>query len=1014
MGEPSIVGREPELAALAVWLDQVASGDGVVALVTGEPGIGKTRFLEGATARAQDQGFAVAWGRAWEVSSGPPYWPWIEALRGLLARPHGRDGADTLLRLLPELDGAWGAPLGDPFPLYDALAGYLRAASAREPVLIVLDDLHAADPSTLRLAELVAPQLRGIRAALLGSYRDVEARLSPATDSALARLGRRGETVPLLRLDVAAVGELVRAATGRADPETARRIHSASDGNPLFVRELLKLLASRGGASGDVPAGVRTVVRERLALLAPATVALLQAAAVVGRTFAVILAAEVADATAGAFEDAIGEAAAADVVSLVEPGHYRFSHALVAETLASTLAPPIRAKLHRRAAETLTRLHADDPLAPLAEIAHHWLSVGVEAAPEALAATERAATAAEARVAFADAAVLYESALAVLANHAPGDARRRAEYLIRRAENLVRDGDRERAKSECTMACEVASSLGDGALYARAALAYGADVVAALVDPTLIHMLERAVVLLPPGDNPWRAQVMARLAAARQPSGDTREHVALAHEAIAMARRLDDADLLYEVLFHAIGALTAFERPERRAPLNAEVVRMAAAKGDRARQLRSLERLAFDMIDLGDLVGFERTVTEYEVIGAATGQPRYFWVPLLFRSMRAHWEGRPDDERRLADEAFAIREQLGESVATLRKARRLLGGCVTYEDLESLPMVMTGGNVAAARVIRAWAYAISGRKDEARAELDRLSSPKLGTPIYLVLYVANMLARVAWELRDHDLAARVYDRLEVEHGRPAMFTSYGFVLTGAYDHELMRMAALLGRTDDVERYFTSALALCDALGAAPLAREVRDDHAAILAELGRPTMLRAARRTDDPITVTPEGEFWTVRRGGELCRIKDSRGMQMLARLIANPRQQLHALDLAGAEVVDGGDAGELLDDTARARYRQRVRELQQDLAEAEAWNDASRRERIEAEIEALTAQLSSAFGLGNRQRRSGGAAERARQNVRRRLADAMQRIAASCPSLGRHLERSIRTGTTCIYDPEA
>src|SRR5882757_11588204 len=130
MGDP-IVGREPELAALAVWLNRVATGSGVVALVTGEPGIGKTRFLEAATVRAQDQGFAVAWGRAWEVSSAPPYWPLIEALRGLLARPQGRDGADHLLRLLPELDGTSGAPIADPFPLYDAVVGYLRTASAR-------------------------------------------------------------------------------------------------------------------------------------------------------------------------------------------------------------------------------------------------------------------------------------------------------------------------------------------------------------------------------------------------------------------------------------------------------------------------------------------------------------------------------------------------------------------------------------------------------------------------------------------------------------------------------------------------------------------------------------------------------------------------------------------------------------------------------------------------------------------------------------------------------------------
>jgi hypothetical protein len=156
---------------------------------------------------------------------------------------------------------------------------------------------------------------------------------------------------------------------------------------------------------------------------------------------------------------------------------------------------------------------------------------------------------------------------------------------------------------------------------------------------------------------------------------------------------------------------------------------------------------------------------------------------------------------------------------------------------------MAAGDVDLARVVRAWAYAISGRKDEARSELGRVSSLLLGTRTYLVLHTANLLSRLAWELRDRELAARVYDRLKVEHGRPAMTTSYGFLLTGSYDHELMRMAALLGRFDEVERHFTSALALCEALNAAPLAREVRADHTTILAA-DHADSYAAARRRD--------------------------------------------------------------------------------------------------------------------------------------------------------------------------
>ena len=1012
MPELPLVGRERELAILATLLDGIEAGGGAIALVSGEPGIGKSRLLEAASDHARGRGYAVVWGRAWEIGGAPPLWPWIEALRGLLARPGGRGGADALLQLVPELDRRTGAaPVTDPFAIHDAVASYLAGLCDREPIVVVLDDLHAADASTLRLAELLAPQLRTMRAALLGSYRDVEARLAPAVESALARLGRRGETIALHRLDLAAVGQLVAATTGAPDVEASRMIHTASDGNPLFVQELLKLLATRGATTNDVPAGVRAVLRERLALLAPATVALLQAAAIVGRTFGVALAAEVAGVTAAALEDAIAEAAGAEVVIAGEPGQYRFSHALVAETLTSSLTAPVRAKLHRRAAEVLERRHANDPSTPFAEIAHHWRSAGSDAAPQALVALERAAAAAKARVAFLDAAELYGTALAVLAEHAPGDTRRRAEYLIEQSESFTRGGDRERAKAACVAATELATSLGDALLYTRAALAYGADVHVAVIDQTLIHVLEQALGMLPGSDGPWRAQVMARLAAARTPSPDTRVEVALAHEAIDMARRLGDPAVLYEVLFRGIGALTDFERPEIRAPLNREVARMAGAAGDRARQLRSLQRLAFDMIDLGDLAGFLRTVDEYQVIGEATGQLRYRWVPIMFQAMRAQWEGRADDERRLSDEAFDIRGRLGEPVDELRVVRRFILEGIPPEQAERISRTIAGGHPVFGRMIRAWAHALAGRAEAARADLDSISPHPAWRDVFLPLQAIPMVTPVACLLRDTALAERLYQRALLERGRPQMSTSHGFILIGMTDHDLMRLAAVLGRMDEVEPFAQSALALCERLGAEPLARKIREDRDRILDE--RPVPRRAASPPPPDVTFTQEGELWTVRGCGELCRMKDSRGMQMLARLVASPHEEIHALDLAGADVVDAGDSGEVLDAKARAAYRERLRDLQAELAEAEQWNDAGRRERITDEIEALAAQLSGAVGLGNRERRTGQASERARQNARRRIADAMQRIADACPELGKHLSRAIRTGTTCSYVPD-
>jgi tetratricopeptide (TPR) repeat protein len=1033
-----LVGRDRELAAVAARLDTAAAGRGGAVLVSGEPGIGKTRFLEQAVTLATERGFATAWGRAWEVGSAPPYWPWIEALRELAARPALRDLGDELARAVPELGRGARRGAADAFAFYDAIAGFLDAAAARAPIAIVLDDLHAADPSSLGLAAQLAPQLARMRVVLFGSHRDVEARRDPAIEGLLVKIGRAGDVHALPRLDLAGVQAL--AGVGG---EAARMIFEASDGNPLFVQELMKLLAARGAAP-DVPAGVRAVIRERVQLLSPATVALLQAAAIVGRTFGVTLAAELAGVTTAALEDAIGEAAGADVVARVEADRYRFSHALVAETLAADLALGVRARLHRRAAEILERAHDGDPAAPLAEIADHWLAAGAEHAATAVDAAVRAAEGAARRVAFADAAELYERAIAALAIAAPNDARRRAELLVAQGDAWVRAGDRTRAQAPCVAASELGRALGDGALVARAALALGADVAVAQVVRVLVRLLEEALPLLPDGDDPWRARVMARLASARQPALDPQEPVALAEDALAMAHRLGDPDTLYEVMFAAGGAFADYARPEVRASLSEETARLAAARGDRARQLRSLQRLAFDCIDLADLEGFERAVAAYAGLADELRQPRYQWVPLLFRAMRAQWEGRAADDVRLADEALAIRERLGDPVAPMmhRVRRMMIDGPRTAEEIEEAVVLLASEGDAQSRGMRAWMWTRQGRLDDAHAEL----APVLERAIRSSYHYLAGLSLLTWRRRDRALAAQLFARLLEDPGRVIVVSSIGFSLVGHTDHELARTAAVLGRWDDADRYAASALAAYARLGARPLAARIRADWAAMWLDRGdvaRARELHAAARatadeldnaelrlacdevearfggaapapaapSDRTIRIAHEGEFWTVTGLGELCRIKDSRGMQMLAMLVASPGQDLHSLDLSGADTVDGGDAGEVIDREARASYQDRLRELRAELEEAEAWNDAGRRERAAAEIEALTQALSGAFGLGGRERRTGGAAERARQNVRRRIADALRRIEEACPALGRELTRAIKTGTVCRYD---
>jgi len=1080
-GRGPLVGREHDLEALAGLLARAAAGSGGLVLVTGEPGIGKTRLLEEAAARATGAGFAVAWGRAYEVGGAPTYWPWIEALRGLLARPGAGDAqgaaAGELALLLPELGGPGAARSEvDRFRLFDALTAALRAAAEREPVLLVLDDLHAADPSSLQLAELVAHHLGRMRVALLASHRDLEARLSPAIDAGLGRLGRLGEVLVLSRLDRAAVEELVGDAIGRRDAEAARMIHDATDGNPLFVREVLRLLDSRGAsARAGVPAGVRAVIRERLALLAPATVSLLQAAAVVGREFTVALAAEVAGVTAEALEEAACEALAAELLERAGPGRLRFSHALVAETLAADLSPALRMRHHRRAAEALARRHAGDPAPPLDEIAHHWLEAGADAAAQAAVAAERAARAASARLAFADAAALLARAVEALASAAPADATRRADLLVAQVEAHARAGERARSEEVCSAAAELCREIGDGVRLAGAALALGAEVTTGKPDPPLIRLLGEALERLPPGDGALRARVLARLAAARQPEMDPSGPIVQAREAIAMASRLADPAVTLQVLHAAMGAMTDYAPPAERAALNGEAARLAAAARDRPRGLRALLRLVFDRIEMGDVAGFEAALSDYQALADEVRQPRHLWVTPMFRSMRALWEGRFADADRLEAEATELRERAGIPASPWAETR-LLSRAILREDPAGLDRlvaradIFVGDDPRGQRAFRAMIHARCGRPGEARKELAGLDPRAI--PPAVNIHILDVVADLVWGLREPALADALYPQALPLAGRLFVVSGIGFDLHGVVDHSLMRLAAVLRRWDDVDRHGEAALAMCARLGARPIAAAVRADRAETLLARGDAASaararvlvaaaLEAAEQMAMPglvgrcrelearldaaggreagaaprtareapaaalvvdaaavgspaVRLVREGEYWTVSGPGEVCRVRDSRGVRMLAQLIDAPGIEHHVLDLSGAhEPVDGGDAGEPVDRAARAAYAERLLELRSEIEQAEAWNDAGRRARLAAEQQAITAELAGAYGLGGRPRRSGAAVERARTNVRRRIADALRRIEDACPRLGRQLSRDVRTGIYCAYEPE-
>jgi hypothetical protein len=166
-------------------------------------------------------------------------------------------------------------------------------------------------------------------------------------------------------------------------------------------------------------------------------------------------------------------------------------------------------------------------------------------------------------------------------------------------------------------------------------------------------------------------------------------------------------------------------------------------------------------------------------------------------------------------------------------------------------------------------------------------------------------------------------------------------------------------------------------------------------------------------SVRREGELWRVSFAGDSLLIRNSKGLEMLARLVENPEVDVHVLDLSGSSDARGqSDTGPQLDEKARRSYESRLRELDEELEEAAEFGDTARAEAARTEIEFISRELGRAFGLGGRARRSGDAAERARVNVRRRLVDAIERISKERPDAGRYLKNTIKTGTYCRYSP--
>jgi tetratricopeptide (TPR) repeat protein len=452
------------MAELCAGLEDARGGRGRFFLVTGEPGIGKTRLADEIAQQAASSAMTVLRSGCWEGGGAPAYWPFVQMLRAalsgaerdpllkLLSAANAPHVAQDLAQLIPELQSSAAAPADastqaapNPeqarFRLFDSVAAAIRHLAAPRPLMLIVEDLHDADEPTLLMLRFMVRQLKNAPVMVLGTYRDFEVQRSPALSQHMGDLTREGTQVPLFALSREDAALMIQARAGAPpSPRLVSDIYQATAGNPLLIDGLVRVLAAEGGLSGTrhlnlaafrVTGGVREAIRRWLALLADR--ALLVIAATIGQEFELRCLQRVTGAPNHQLLDSLRAAAGVGLVTPVSSGNFRFTHALIRNALCDELNSADRAAVHLKIGAAIEELYRVDVDVHAASLAHHFHEGGD--IDKAIDYAIRAGEGARAVFAYEDALAHWHSALELITQRGE-DPAHRAELLERTAELL--------------------------------------------------------------------------------------------------------------------------------------------------------------------------------------------------------------------------------------------------------------------------------------------------------------------------------------------------------------------------------------------------------------------------------------------------------------------------------------------------------------------------------------------------------------------------------------------------
>jgi DNA-binding SARP family transcriptional activator len=883
------VGREELLSALAVARQQAFDGMCQAVLLAGEPGVGKTRTAAEVARAAFSDGAVVLYGHC-DEDVAVPYQPFVEALDWYtthsVAPVLGSFPAE-LSRLQPLLASrvaGLGTPVSsDPrseeYLLFEATSSWLIELARRQPVVLILDDLHWASKPVLLLLRHVlraaAADVAAVPMLVLGTYRDTEVDDDHPLTALLADLRRLAtvDRMSVVGLSPGEVEQFVSRAAGHEledDPSRlARALYADTEGNPFFLHEVLRHLtetgAVRGRVSGgrpgalgtmDVPEGVRDVVAGRVRRLAEPARRLLSVAAIVGADFDVELLAALSDLPESDLLDGLEQSRRARMIEETGADHYRFAHALVRATLVEGSSATRRRRLHRRIGEVIEKYRPHDVVA----LAHHFTEAGPDGRDGSRAVRYSLASAEQAlgARALADAEGRFQAVLSLLGDSEDDlEAPQRVSAMCGLGE-AQRDQGNPEYRTILLEAARLAQQCGDVALLTRAVLSNSPELPSVIggIDVDRVAVTETALAAVGPEPGPERALLLAQLAAEISFTRDDRRRLALSDEAEAMARQMEDPGLLARVLNRTGYAAFTASRIDALVNRGEEATRLSDLVGDPAQRVLARYFWSGALLSSGDIPAFRRVTKEMPAV-AEQAAPTFQWLALACQARLFQIDGDVAAARRTNDEAFQRAQEIGEvnGAAWWTATDTALAWCQgrvtgTVEALR-IGMDLYPTEPAWSIGYAMWS-AMGGRSDEARAVLDAdpPDPQELVDHVFPFLNVL-MCGVIAWHVEDTQLAERVVTAL----GQYSRCWSHHYAgIIGPVALPLALCAAELGDVDE-------GIALCEEIETLltdfrceGLLPRYRSSYAAILLRRGSDdsrlraaSLLREARRGAEKI-----------------------------------------------------------------------------------------------------------------------------------------------------------------------